>query len=375
MRLRTLVSLMTLPLLALAACGSVASSSPGTTAQSSQGSSAASSPTAPSSASSSAASSSAAPLGPAVPAETTVARAVPRDRMPTASGAFGDKPTISVPSTPPPASLQRVVLSKGDGPTSVAGDWLEVNYLGQVWGGKVFDNSYDRAASFTVQIGGPQQMVVPGWDVGLRGVAQGSRVLLSFPPEDGYGPKGNPPDISGSDTLIFVVDVLKVISGTDAGQTDAAVQSTPGGLPAVQGAPGSQPTVSVPTSLAAPTKNSVVVLAKGTGAPAQVGDVLVQYVVTSWDGTKSEKSWPDPAGQDATAGTGPQSLPLAENSPFQPLIGVPLGSRVLLTMAADSTNGTPALAWVIDLIAQRDVTPTGTAGASATGEPPTEPSG
>ena len=36
----------------------------------------------------------------------------------------------------------------------------------------------------------------------------GSRVLLVVPPKDGYGAAGSPPKISGTDTLVFVVDIL-----------------------------------------------------------------------------------------------------------------------------------------------------------------------
>jgi len=312
-------------------------------------------------------------LGPGIPAETAVAPAVPRDQMPTVKGAFGEKPTITVPSTPPPDTLQRVVLSKGDGPVTAAGDWLQVNYLGQVWGGKVFDNSFDRGQVFTLQVGGSEKMVVDGWDVGLQGVTVGSRVLLSFPPQDGYGSDGKAPDIGGNDTLIFVVDVVKVFPSDAGGDPDAAVQTTPSGVPTVTGDLGAEPKISIPSGLAEPTETKVTVLAKGSGAPVQAGDVVIQYVATSWDGSQTEKSWPDPSGTDATAGDGPRSFPISADSAFAPLIGIPIGSRVLMTMAADSTSGLPALAWVMDLIVQQDVSTTTSSSAAASGEgAPTE---
>jgi len=37
-----------------------------------------------------------------------------------------------------------------------------VNYLGQVWGGRVFDNSYDRGAPVRFPIG--VGAVIQGWD-------------------------------------------------------------------------------------------------------------------------------------------------------------------------------------------------------------------
>lgn len=368
MRLRAVTTglLLVLPLIGLAACAPAS--------QSGQSSGATESSAA---ASESAAASSSAPAtaGPEIPADTTVAAPVDRTLMPTASGSFGDKPTISMPSTPPPSTLQRVVLSEGDGPVVKSHDWLQVNYLGQVWGGKVFDNSYDRGSLFSFQVDASPQQVVAGWDYGLRGVKQGSRVMLSFPPQDGYGSAGNPPDISGADTLVFVVDVVKVIDSHVGGQSDATPQSVPDGLPVVKGDLGKEPTITVPSGLAQPTADKTVLLAKGTGAPAQAGDVLVQYVASTWDGSQTEKSWPDDTGAGATAGTGPRSLPLTSDSPFAGLIGLPIGSRVMLLMAADNSTGNPALAWVIDLVLQTDVTPatSGSAAASATNPPPTAP--
>jgi peptidylprolyl isomerase len=46
-------------------------------------------------------------------------------------------------------------------------------------------------------------------DTGLEGVHVGSRVLLVVPPADGYGSKGvSSAGITGTDTLVFAVDVL-----------------------------------------------------------------------------------------------------------------------------------------------------------------------
>ncbi len=377
MRLRAAISaFVAVPVLALAACAAPAASGSGSSAGSASASgssgsaaSSASSGSSASSASSAADSSSASPtaLGPSIPAETAIAQPVARDRMPTATGSFGEKPTITMPSTPPPDTLQRVVLSKGDGPVSSAGSWLQVNYLGQVWGGKVFDTSYGESSAFLFQLGASPRQVVTGWDIGLRGVPQGSRVMLSFPPQDGYGSQGKEPDISGTDTLVFVVDVVKVIPADASGDANAAAQPTPSGLPSVGGKPGGVPTVSVPTSLPEPTKTTVTVLDKGTGDPVKAGDVLVQYAVTTWDGSEKHQSWPDPS-SGSTEGIGPQELGIQKGTPFEALLGVPMGSRVLVTMAADSSQGTPALAWVMDLVMQKDLAPATTgSGAPTTG--------
>ena len=129
--------------------------------------------------------------------------------LPEATGSFGEKPVLTFPATPAPAELEVVVLSQGDGAIVEAGDDLVVNYLGQTWGGAIFDNSYDRGASINFPIG--VGAVIHGWDTGLVGRQIGSRLLLSVPPHEGYGPRGMPQAaIKGTDTLVFVVDIVAV---------------------------------------------------------------------------------------------------------------------------------------------------------------------
>ncbi len=51
--------------------------------------------------------------------------------------------------------------------------------------------------------------MIAGWDRGLVGQPVGSQVLLIVPPDDGYGAEGKPEiKIKGTDTLVFVVDIL-----------------------------------------------------------------------------------------------------------------------------------------------------------------------
>src|SRR6476646_5051345 len=266
MRVRALV--LVVPLIVLAAC----SSGSGTTDTTGSGSTDASG-----------SSVEASTLGPSVPPATAVAAPVAADQLPTASGAFGEKPTLTFPANDPVPSLQRVILSTGTGPVTAANDWLITNYLGQIWGGKVFDNSYDRGATSAFQIGVGK--VVPGWDTALVGVPVGSRVMLSLPPADGYGSAGNSgAGIKGTDTLVFVVDIIDAVGANAGGQTDATVQTPPAGGPQVAGALGGPATVTVPAGTAEPTAPVVTVLATGTGAPVALGSVLVQYSAVTWTG-------------------------------------------------------------------------------------------
>lgn len=129
--------------------------------------------------------------------------------LPTASGVFGDKPTLTFPTGPAPTGLEVVVLHDGEGPAVAAGDTVVVNYLGQVWGGAVFDSSYDRGETIAFPIG--MGFVIAGWDEALVGQPIGSRLLLGVPAAKGYGDRGVPQvGIAGGDILVFVIDVVGV---------------------------------------------------------------------------------------------------------------------------------------------------------------------
>jgi peptidylprolyl isomerase len=128
--------------------------------------------------------------------------------LPTVTLAKDGKPTITPPpGAPAPTTLLVQPLIKGDGAAIATGQTITVEYTGVLWAtGKQFDSSWGRTPT-TFQIGKGQ--VIAGWDKGLVGQTVGSQVLLVIPPGDAYGANGAPnAGISGTDTLVFVVDIL-----------------------------------------------------------------------------------------------------------------------------------------------------------------------
>lgn len=132
----------------------------------------------------------------------------PKAGLPTVAVDDAGKPTITVPKTAAPTELLVQPLVTGDGPVVEKGQTLWAHYTGVVWKtGKQFDSSHDRGepAGFPIGVG----KVISGWDRALVGQKVGSRVLLSIPPALGYGVQGQPQaGIKGTDTLVFVVDIL-----------------------------------------------------------------------------------------------------------------------------------------------------------------------
>jgi FKBP-type peptidyl-prolyl cis-trans isomerase len=141
---------------------------------------------------------------------TTVGGALPTVTPPKAGSTAG--PAITIPAkTTAPTALQVKTLITGTGAKVKSGQDLAVQYTGVIWRtGKVFDSSWSRNQPFTTVIGKGQ--VIKGWDTGLVGQTVGSRVLIVVPPAQGYGSAGAAQaGIKGTDTLVFVVDILAAV--------------------------------------------------------------------------------------------------------------------------------------------------------------------
>jgi FKBP-type peptidyl-prolyl cis-trans isomerase len=130
--------------------------------------------------------------------------------LPTVTAHTGSAPTITVPSNNPPSTLVTKTLIKGTGPKLVKGQYVIAQYTGYIWRTKkVFDSSWTDGSPFGFVIGASPEQVISGWDTGLAGQTVGSRVMLVIPPKDGYGSSGqSDAGIKGTDTLVFVVDII-----------------------------------------------------------------------------------------------------------------------------------------------------------------------
>jgi FKBP-type peptidyl-prolyl cis-trans isomerase len=122
-------------------------------------------------------------------------------------------PVVSVPpAAAPPKTLVRRVLIAGHGPRLVPGETVVTQFTGALWRtGAVFDSSWQHGDPQSFVLGSSQ--AIAGWNQGLAGQRAGSRVLLVIPPKFGYGKAGNPPTITGKDTLVFVIDILAATHG------------------------------------------------------------------------------------------------------------------------------------------------------------------
>jgi peptidylprolyl isomerase len=146
---------------------------------------------------------------PAAPisAATSSTKPAPPTTLPEA---IAKKPVVTIPSGAAPTKLETKDLVVGTGPEIKAGDTVEMNYVGVAWSTKKeFDSSWSRSQTFPVEnVGnGP---VIQGWNEGLIGMKEGGRRQLIIPPDKGYGAQGAGGDIGPNETLVFVVDAVKV---------------------------------------------------------------------------------------------------------------------------------------------------------------------
>ncbi|MDT9593721.1 FKBP-type peptidyl-prolyl cis-trans isomerase [Nocardioides zeae] len=120
-----------------------------------------------------------------------------------------DKPEIDFFDPEPPTDLVVTDVTVGDGDEAKAGDTVSVHYVGVAHSsGEEFDASYNRGTPLQFRLGAGQ--VIAGWDNGVQGMKVGGRRQLVIPPHLGYGDRGAGGVIKPGETLIFVVDLLKV---------------------------------------------------------------------------------------------------------------------------------------------------------------------
>lgn len=119
------------------------------------------------------------------------------------------KPEILRPSGAPPRRLETEDIVRGKGPAARAGDTVTVRYVGVAFStGDEFDASWGTGRPYSFPLGSGQ--VIEGWDRGIVGMRVGGRRQLTIPPELAYGAAGSPPEIGPNETLVFVVDLLRV---------------------------------------------------------------------------------------------------------------------------------------------------------------------
>ena len=121
------------------------------------------------------------------------------------AGTFGKAPTMVIPTTAPPAVLEAADLIKGTGVPLKLGDTIKAQYvLADYATHKDLQSSWPKGFATPFKTGA----LIAGWTKGLVGMRPGGRRELIIPASLGYGAGGQ--GIPANDTLVFIVDLLKI---------------------------------------------------------------------------------------------------------------------------------------------------------------------
>jgi len=111
-----------------------------------------------------------------------------------------------------PSGLQYKVLQKSESSVSPKNtDTVEVHYRGTLVDQKEFDSSYKRGKPAQFGVG----QVIAGWTEALQLMHVGDKWEVYIPSKLGYGERGMPGSIPPNSVLIFVVELLKIVSKKD----------------------------------------------------------------------------------------------------------------------------------------------------------------
>ena len=117
----------------------------------------------------------------------------------------------------PPRELEVKDLDPGRGEDRVRfRSAVMVFYTGWVYDGckpdlkgEMFDTTSTRGAPFSLMVGAGR--VIKGWDEGLIGMKKAGKRLLVIPPEKAYGARSPSPKIPPNSTLVFEIELGKII--------------------------------------------------------------------------------------------------------------------------------------------------------------------
>ena len=276
----------------------------------------------------------------------------------TVTGKFGDAPTVKFTTGLSTTKTERSVVIEGKGAVAKTNGTVEVDYTAYdgATGKKIDATTYQKGATTAFQL--KNSSILPGMIKGLKCSPAGSRVVAVIPPADAFKAAGSQGlGVKGTDSLVFVFDVVKVTSPVKVlPKANGAAQKPVAGLPTVKLAESGEPTVTVPKA-DAPTDLRIADLKKGTGTTVKSGDtVTVHYTGLIWaTGRVFDSSWT--RGQPASfATTG--VIPGFGKA----LVGQKVGSQVIAVIppadgygtggqASAGISGTDTLVFVVDILA------------------------
>lgn len=105
------------------------------------------------------------------------------------------------------SGIQYLVIKEGTGAQPELKDAVTAHYKGALLDGKEFDSSFRRNQPFSA----PLRSLIRGWQEVLPLMKEGSHWRLWIPSDLAYGDRGAGSDIPGGATLMFEVELIRVL--------------------------------------------------------------------------------------------------------------------------------------------------------------------
>src|ERR1700729_566358 len=272
------------------------------------------------------------------------------------TGNFGTAPAVTIPKLKADNALTVKTVIPGTGAVVTKSDAMAANFVLYFWDGTAATLKANTFTSNPTVIGGT---MLPGLETALVGQKVGSRVLAVVPPTQGYGTAGDSQlGITGTTTLVFVIDVLKSYPDT-ASAAGTQVSNGGGTLPTGTAPPGGAPTVTIPAN-SPPSTLVTKTLIKGNGPQVAKGDfIIAQYTGYIWRTKKVfSSSWSSGSPFGFIIGASPAQVITGWDTG---LASATVGSRVMLVIppkdgygssgeSASGITGTDTLVFVVDII-------------------------
>lgn len=269
------------------------------------------------------------------------------------SGEVGSAPEVAWDGRMTMGETESKVLEEGDGATVESGDRV----LAHLWVGNGYTNqvafsTYDARRPELLTVGAD---LVPGIREAVEGQAIGSRVMVAATPEDAFGEEGNAQlGIGNSDSVLFVVDLVSGVLDAPEG-TSAPL---PGWMPSLVEEDGTIAGWDFAGSRKPDGRLHEFTLIEGTGEKLRKSSsIAARYLGQVYGGKRpfdGNYAADDPTLFDLDGG-------LVEGWK-QGLVGVPVGSRVVLVVPPRlgygkkgnkqaGIKGTDTMYFVLDVLA------------------------
>ena len=131
-------------------------------------------------------------------------------------------------------------LVEGEGESPKIEDMVTVRYTGWLDGGCVFDSTYARGEDAELLL----VALIPGWRQAMLTMKPGGSRRVEIPSSLGYRELGSPPVIPGNATLTFEIELIAVLTPTQAIATATAMAANVTAPPIPTATPEGGPIVS-----------------------------------------------------------------------------------------------------------------------------------